>query len=184
MVRFLRKSLRRKFRTAGVNLFIVIFLLTIFIDGVPTLNLFHKRLKEWTDPWHDVTGLWQGDWSVFRAGDPVNTHLEVDIEYDNGQQVHWRSPDWGKLNTWQKLSEYRHTGYVGRLESASYSQVRPALISYLDRRLAPSSTAKRVKARITSHLYEIMPPEEGDYQPLPRFTAHWLFNTLHEEEHP
>lgn len=184
MVRFLRRSLLAKFRTAGVNLFIVIFLLTIFIDGVPTLNLFHKRLKEWTDPWHDVTGLWQGDWSVFAPVRRSNFHVEVEIEYDDGQRVHWRSPDWGELNVWERLEKFRFMNYVGRIESSQYAKARPALIRYLANELAATSANKLRSARMTSHRYEIMPMEDGDYQPLPKFRTHWLTTELYDEEQP
>ena len=44
----------------------------MLLDAVPQYTLLHGKLRDWTDPVLDVTGLWQGSWTLFApAGWPV-----------------------------------------------------------------------------------------------------------------
>lgn len=173
--------LLKRIRLVAVNVFIVAFLAVIVIDGFPTVHLLHTYAKVWIDPLIDVTGLWQGGWSVFAPQiDRQNHHVEVHIEYEDGSTAHWRSPHWSRLSALEKLRQFRVMEYTEQLNMRSNAAIRPHFARYLARELQPASGVAARSVTINYHYADIWPPVDGDYQPLPTHEGHWFVTPLYE----
>ncbi|MDA0659426.1 MAG: hypothetical protein O2931_13380 [Planctomycetota bacterium] len=174
-----------KCRAVLTNLFILSFLVLILIDGFPSVGLFHSRAKDWIDPIIDVTGIWQGGWSVFAPRiNRDNYHIEARIEYSKGHVADWRTPHWRDISVWENLCSYREMKFGEHLSQVEYTAIRPDFAQYLSRKFRPADDEGPAKVRIDNHYFNIWPPREGDEQPLPVQTGHWFVKTLYEGEVP
>ncbi|MFO0899587.1 MAG: hypothetical protein U0836_19335 [Pirellulales bacterium] len=171
-----------RLRTIAASVLILAVLALIFIDGIPARGLFHDRLRQRVNPLLYATGLYQGPWSVFTPRvDRENHHLELHIEYDNGESVDWRSPPWNDLSTLDKLTRFRELEYHERLFAASNRPVRAAFAHFMTKELQPTATAKPIRIVMTYHYSSTEPPAKGDHQLLPAASGHPNVITLYSE---
>ena len=102
----------RAFRLAR-SAIVAVVLCVMVIDALPRINRFHSDLKGWIDPAVDVTGTWQGSWNLYAPRpDTLNERLLAVVDYSDGTQQFWVSPDWreksavGRFVTFRQLEFY------------------------------------------------------------------------------
>lgn len=169
-------------RKIGANVFIVAFLLIIAIDGIPSLGLFHDRAKSAIDPILDITGIWQGGWSVFAPSvDKKNHRIDVRIEYSDGTTVQWSTPVWKELSALDKMLRFRELEFSEQLNPESNESIRPEFARYLSNQLRPSESVEPTHIVITYAVSRIALPLQGDHQPLPPRVESPLEEIIYEE---
>ena len=96
------------------------------------------QIYVWTSPILDATGTWTGPWLMFAPEpDRTNHRIRAEIEYHDGRQVVWRSPEWPELSCWRRFWLSRELEYVDALGGiADRSPEKLALWSVLADHLA------------------------------------------------
>ena len=174
-----------RLRTIVLSVAIAAFLALIAIDGLPSLGLFHDRARKVVEPWLRATGLFQGSWTIFTPRvDRENYHLEIQVDYDNGDTLIWRTPNWRELSTLDKLTHFREMEYSERLLGDSNRPVRAEFARFVADCLKPTASARPTRIAMTYHYSGTDFPAEGDHQPLPTPDEHPNVVNLYVEETP
>ena len=96
----------------SINAFIAIYLILIFIDGMPSFNSVHDKLKGPVDKVVDYMGVSQGPWGLFAPWvDKENVRVEALITYSDGSTELWNSPNWSKMGPVEKFRTFRQAEY-------------------------------------------------------------------------
>src|SRR5512135_636991 len=93
-----RCGVARENRRRYVNAFLVIWIAVLAIDAFRPINAAHRWLEDRVIDYPlDITGLWQGPWSLFRDVPRDNLRLSARIEFADGAIATWDSPDWASI---------------------------------------------------------------------------------------
>lgn len=156
------------------NLFIVIMLVIMLLDGMPSAGVMHDRAKQWIDPWLDASGLWQGHWALF-APDVLkrNARVSAELEDTNGISLHWQSPRFHDLSIFERFRAFREGEFFDNIRNNDFSGAWDSVASYLARTEFPADLAghKLMRVRLRRHWWdipapgqEIPPPDEQWHQ--------------------
>jgi hypothetical protein len=147
-------------RPVATNLFIAGLLCVLVIDALPPAGTWHQRLKDWIDPFTDVSGLWQGDWELF-APDVIkrSARMSADIECTHGVHLVWESPRLNTLPIVERFFRFRDGEYFDTIRNDASSGAWESLADYLARtevaRGAPGEHALSVQ--LWRHWWDVPP---------------------------
>lgn len=118
---------------ALISGFLLFHLVAIVCWSVPINSLLVTRIKDAVDPYMRDVGLAQG-WPLF-APDPalLNTYLEAEIRYRDGDGILWKFPvpsDYGYARRYFK-ERYRHWNDI--LSQDAFSPLWPDAARYIAR---------------------------------------------------
>ncbi len=150
------------------SLFLGAWLLLLFVDALPRTSLFHQRLKNWVDPFLDVTGLWQGTWQLFAPeADKIDIRVTAEIRYADGSTRSWKSPDWRDLSRWQRFVNFREMEYYDAVRRNQNSPAWASLADYLARTVPAEggSSIKPTKVTLARHWSLVPPLKDGLRRP-------------------
>lgn len=103
-----------------INVFLVAVLTIFLVDTAPLsqfevlapkfalpvvkelVDLRDVAIEELIDPYLTPVGLYQGVWSMFAGAPDQDSQYEVVIQYENGTETSWLSPDWSKMTWYEK----------------------------------------------------------------------------------
>ena len=144
-----------------INCFLIAFLLVMAIDSAPWVGTWHGELKQKLDPYLDATGLWQGGWALFApTPDMNNASVSAELNFADGEQVIYRSPEWRKLSAWERFVRFREAEFIDKIRSDANYCVLPSYSEYLHRTIS-HPTGKDLKATeviVSRHFVDIGPP--------------------------
>ena len=167
----------QQLRRFGANVVIVTFVIVIAIDAEPSTCTAHQRLKNALDPALDASGLWQESWRLFAPEtDSINTRVSARIQFVDGTEVQWESPDWPEMSSWQKFTHFRHMEYFDKLRNDESSAAWGPFAAYLARTVPAESgiTTAVAKIELTRHWVLVNEPQAD--QPLMKIggdSSHW-----------
>lgn len=147
--------------------------LLVLIDAMPQVGRIHRRLKRETDLVLDMTGLWQGSWTLYCPDpDRINTRLTAEILYSDGSRAHWQSLDWTRLSCWERLRTFRRQEYYDNIRFTSNRGAWESLARYLARTVpAPGDGGARpVEVKLSVRWAEIPPPDPAQWVPVGPYT--------------
>ena len=145
------------------NSFIVAFLLLVGIDAFPSRARAVESLRALIDPIMDVTGLWQGPWSLFAPQvDKENNWIEIRFFLSGtaAPRVE-RSPSWGELSCWQKFLRSREIEFYDRISNEDNSAAWPSYARYLRRRFEEANSGAIVEKIELRSLTSTLPRPQG-----------------------
>lgn len=148
------------------SLFLGGWLLLVCVDALPRTSLLHQRLKDWVDPFLDVTGLWQGTWQLFApAADKIDIRVTAEISYADGSSRWWESPDWRDMSSGQKFVHFRAMEYYDTVRRDENRAAWESLADYLARTVpaAGGSSVKPTKVKL-GRRWSLVPPVEVGLQ--------------------
>lgn len=144
-----------------INCFLIVWLLVLAIDAAPEVGDWHRGVKNNLDAFLDVTGLWQGGWTLF-APDPdkINVAVQADITFSDGRETTWRSPVWRSMSTWQRFLRFREAEFIDNVRRDGNSCVWPSFANYLGRNVShpDNPELKPTKIVLTRDWFLIPPP--------------------------
>ncbi|MES2920416.1 MAG: hypothetical protein V4819_02650 [Verrucomicrobiota bacterium] len=150
------------------SLFLGAWLLVLFVDALPRTSQFHQRLKDWVDPFLDVTGLWQGTWQLFAPNpDKIDIRMTAEITYADGSTRSWESPDWRDMSSGQKFVNFRAMEYFDNVRRNDNSAAWGSLADYLARTIpAPGGFSIRPTKVKLARCWSLVPPlKDGLHRP-------------------
>ena len=101
---------------------------TIAIDGLPHVHRFQSEAQATIDPVLDVTGFWQGAWTLFSPKpDSLNERLFATVDYADGTTASWSSPDWRSMSAFERFTSFRRLEYFDDVANGA----TPELFSHL-----------------------------------------------------
>jgi hypothetical protein len=164
------RSVARDNRRRYVNAFLVIWIAVLAIDAFRPINGAHRWLEDRVIDYPlDITGLWQGPWSLFREVPRDNLRLSARIEFADGATATWSSPDWARIAAPGKFVRAREMNYFRNILHAGQEPAWDGLAAYLARTVphpqgaaAPATTVTLLLSGAT-----IPPPEQGLVPALP-----------------
>ena len=163
-------------RRKTANLFIVIMLAIMLLDGMPSAGVMHDRAKQWIDPWLDASGLWQGHWALF-APDVLkrNARVSAELEDTNGISLHWQSPRFQELSIFERFRAFREGEFFDNIRNNDFTGARDSVASYLARTEFPADVAghKLMRVRLRRHWWDI--PAPGQQMPPPDEQWHQFY---------
>ena len=134
----------------------------MLLDAVPQYTLLHGKLRDWTDPVLDVTGLWQGSWTLFAPEpDHVNVRIGAVITWQNAEDTYWLQPDWHGMTPLGRARHFRQMSYYDNLVKWSNATAWAAFCQHL---------ANEQTARTDDKLTSITLFEQRDVIPPPSQT--------------
>jgi hypothetical protein len=149
----------------------------VVLDAAPRWGVA-RTLAERIDPVMDVTGLWQGPWTLFAPDvDKVNMRVSAQVVFLTGVKTVWRSPDWERMSAWERFESFRYQEYVDNIRSDDNAGAWIPLARHLARMLPSRTTGPVVKVTLTRLWAEIPPPEERflPARPYTEFTEKYEF---------
>jgi hypothetical protein len=163
----------------------------ILIDATPELGSAHTLLRVILDPVMDVSGLWQGSWQLFAPDvDKLNVRVEAEVVFSDGERTLWKSPDWPRLDAWQRFRLFRHQEYYDNIRLDQNRRAWRALALHLARTVRPESGSEAVAERVTlKRRWARIPNLEPGTLPLPAgphevFLDEYTFYTWTPETQP
>lgn len=155
-------------RRRYVNAFLVAWIAVLLIDGFRCrpIEKVHQRLKDRIDYALDVTGLWQGEWTLFAEVPRVNLRFSAQIEFADGATARWDSPDWRDTSAAHEFFAAREMNYYRYLLKAG-EPAFDGLAAYLARTV-PHPQGKPAAARAVTLFVQgaVMPPVDERRVPL------------------
>jgi hypothetical protein len=92
----------------------------MLLDAVPQYTLLHGKLRDWTDPVLDVTGLWQGSWELFApTPDHVNVRIGAMMTWQSADNTYWLQPDWHRMTPLERSRHFRQMSYYDSLAKSA-----------------------------------------------------------------
>lgn len=148
----------------ATNLFICALLFLFIVDAIPSFGAFQQRLKNWMDPALDISGLWQGEWTLFApAVIKRNARMSAEIGCSNGKILVWNSPALHKLPIPERFLAFREGEYFETIRNDSEAGAWESLADYLARTevalQAPGERAGWI--RLIRHWWDVPPPGSG-----------------------
>ncbi len=146
---------------AAADVVIVAYLVFCVIDAPPVVSPVQAGAKAALDPVLDVTGLWQESWRLF-APEPkkINRAVSARFVLDDGVTLEWRSPDWRRLNLFEKFFSVRRMKYYDQL---AMDANRAAWRTFALYRIAQIPTPARdrvVRVELWRHWRTTLPPDQ------------------------
>lgn len=158
------------FKKLVINCFIAAWLAVMFFDAAPETCDFHRTVKYKLGNYLDVVGLWQGRWNLFApAPDSVNGSITAEIEFADGEQVILKSPEWRKLNAWERFVTFREAEFIDGIRVDRNSPAWPTFAAYLQRTV-PHPTKPELKPTeifLIRDWVDIPPPNEFNIKEFP-----------------
>ena len=159
---------RPRMRRVATNLFICVLLFLMVADAMPSFGSFHQRIKEWIDPVLDITGLWQGDWTLF-APEVVkrNARMSAEILCTNGVTLLWNSPMLHELSIPERFLAFRDGEFFDTIRNDSESGAWESMADYLARTEVALALPDEspVSIRLYRHWWDV--PPAGSNRPRP-----------------
>ena len=184
----LRFKLPPRFRHWIVNAFLGVLLFFLVVDSLPTTSFAHGYLRNatWFRRPLNFVGVWQGSWNLFAPDvDRTNGHLEAYLIYTEGEEIHWRSPDWSKMAPAEKFLHVRHMKWMDQLANEENAAAWPEFAEYLidlHREEAPPGE-RVIRVELWRHWGEIPPPNpKQDHQPLSKSAPHDQAELFHMQD--
>ncbi len=162
-------SLSDRLKANTIACFVLLLCIAFTIDSMPPFCEAHKRAQTALDATLDRTGLWQGVWSLFSPEpDSRNTRLNATVQFSDGSQSYWSSPNWQQMNALQRAFLFRECEYFENIASGSNDALLPYLAQYIVRQSNPLSddNASPVCIQITRDIFDIPPPQQDKMLPL------------------
>jgi hypothetical protein len=145
----------------------------MLIDAVPQYTLLHGKLKEWTDPTLDVTGLWQGSWDLFApTPNHVNVRIGAQLVWKDEPESTWFQPDRHEMSPWSKAINFRRMSYFDGLSNGTHDLALGPFCRYLLAEQERETGGKLVSVTLFSERDEIPYPTE-EWRPVgspPRYS--------------
>ena len=157
-----------------VNCFLLVWLMVLFIDAAPQLGQWHLTLRGKLDAYLDVTGLWQGDWSLFAPNpDKINVSITANVTFVDGREVVWRSPDWRSMSAWQRFLSFREAEFIDNVRLDKFVDVWPDLANYLSRTIKhPEDPELKPTMIVLARQWVIIPkPNKDNLKQFPEVPA-------------
>lgn len=144
-----------------IDLLIVGLLGLFVLDMMPCTPTLVRRLMA---PLLNVTGLWQGTWTLFAPiPDSRNHRLRAVIDFTDGSSRVWNSPDWRVQSPRQRFVGHRESEFIEKIWEDDNSAAWPAFAQDLVSRellLMPSDAPpERV---VLSIIWGDIPPPHGE----------------------
>ncbi|MEY4484470.1 MAG: hypothetical protein RL693_1922 [Verrucomicrobiota bacterium] len=135
------------------------------IDGIPVVHPFHQRLKELTDPFFDMTGLWQGEWSLF-APEPIKVTQRTGVEmiFADGSTSVWESPHWETVGQCERFLGFRKAEFYDAMVTDGNQGAWPCFLDYILGKYGRQEGSRKevVKARLIRHIRMIPLPGHAE----------------------
>lgn len=162
-------SLSDRLHANAIACFVLLLCITLTIDSMPPFCEAHKRAQTALDATLDRTGLWQGVWSLFSPEpDAKNMRLNAVVQFSDGSQYYWSSPDWKHMSVLQRILLFRECEYFDNIAGGSNDALLPHLAQYIARQSTPlfDDNATPVCIQITRDIFDIPPPHQDRMLPL------------------
>jgi hypothetical protein len=160
----------------AINAFILIHLAVIVSLSIPPFFPFMTAISRLTTAYAWRTGLYQ-NWSMF-APDPmhVNTFVQAEITYRDGQTRIWTFPQMYELGYAERYAKERYRKYSNdNLRSESYAVLWPDAARYIARLNASPSNQPAV-VKLLYNWATIPPlPARGEAAQPEQFGRHLFF---------
>jgi len=146
----------------ATQIFIMTVLGVFVLDAIPAYWKPHRYLQAALDPIVDITGLWQGRWTLFAPVDKENTYLTARLYFDDGSVHFWRSPEWRAMSGWEKHVMFRQGEYFDSIRLNANQAAWPALADYLARTHGQQSNEGTLPTRVelTRHWCTVKAPPD------------------------
>lgn len=153
----------------AINIFIIFHLTTIFCWAVPLNTRLFAIVKPTIAPYMGWSGLAQG-WNLF-APNPLslNSRLEVEISYRDGQTGLWKFPrpqDFGYIKRYTMEREHKFS--FDSLQNDSFAILRPDAARYIARLNNVKRDNPPVTVTLVGYRSQIAPPGSGLPEPWKR----------------
>jgi hypothetical protein len=148
---------------AGRSIFIALFLALVIFDTMPFTP---QPLRLRIDLILDVTGWWQGTWSMFTPDpDNQNHRLKIVFAYSDLNTSEWASPEWGDQGVGERFRGSRWTEYFDNIISSQNSAARPAMLNYYVGLQQAGDPARRItRATLFMRTATIILPPVSDWR--------------------
>lgn len=166
----------------ATQVFIAALLCILLVSGLPTFFPAQGRLREWSDDFVDALGLWQGQWQLFAPEpDKINVRVRAYVQFADGADAVWTSPDWRRLSAWEKFRFFRQGEYFDGVRQNANRGAWPALARYVRTHVPhPKGLDVPVRRVILHRDYVVLPPPSDPLRPVSRpfplsdtYVFHW-----------
>lgn len=153
-----------------VDGFVVMLLVLFALDTMPCTP---QPVRQLIQPLLNVTGLWQGQWTLFApVPDSRNHHLRAEIRFADGTQRIWQTPTWRTQSPWQRFIGHRESEFLEKIWEDDNSRAWPAFAQDLVRRERSQMDSPPEPERvILSVLWSDIPPPAGQRWPVSKVDA-------------
>lgn len=157
-------------RSRLVDGFIACLLILFALDTLPCTP---QPVRHFIQPLLNITGLWQGTWTLFApVPDSRNHRLRADIRFVDGSHRIWQSPDPLTKSAGQRFVGHRESEYLEKIWEDGNSLAWPAFAQDLVRReRAQMTTSPEPERVVLSVLWNDILPPSGERWPLDRGAA-------------
>ena len=148
-----------------VDAFIAGVLLLFVLDTLPCTP---GRVRDVLAPLLNVTGLWQGTWSLFAPiPDARNHRLRADLFYADGSHRVWNSPDWRSQTPWQRFRSHRESEFIENVWDEENSAAWQGFAEFLARQHsgAAATDERPVRVELSVRWGDVPPPDDGPSRP-------------------
>ena len=159
----------KKMKRIAINIFLVFHLAIIFCWAVPLNTGVVTRVRPLIARYMAWSGLAQG-WNLF-APNPLslNTRVEAEIAYRDGQTGVWRFPlpqNFGYLKRY--MMERQHKFSLDALQNNRFAPLRPDAARYIARLNNTNENDPPVSVTLVCYRSKIAPPGSGLPEPWTR----------------
>ena len=175
---------RPRWRKGLANALIAVIIATIAIDAMPQVTLFQSKAQEKIDVVLDVTGYWQGAWTLFAPNpDRLNERLYATVEFDDGRTATWSSPDWRAMTPLERFTSFRRLEYFDDVAGSATPELFGRLADFIVTEVAPPSpNAQPVRVTIDVSR-NVMENPQISFEPIDAYLDFGERTTLHVEEY-
>lgn len=154
-------------KRAATNFFICSLLFLFVVDSIPETSSFHKRLKVWSDPVLDVTGLWQNTWALFAPNSAKrNARVSVTVSDGKGRPRTWYSPNFPELSILDRFTAFRAGEFFETIRNDHASGAWPSVADYFRRTECPTATTSdEISVQLIRHWWDVPAPNSGQAKP-------------------
>jgi hypothetical protein len=162
-------SVIKKRRTQSFLIFI--FVVLEVIDVTPEFNKPIVWLRKQIDPILDLSGLWQGPWSLFAPDtDKINTRVSAEVLFSDGSISYWNSPEWVGMSATQRFLRFREAEYYDSIRNDSNSAGWPSFADWVIRNVVLGKENRfPVEITLFRHWNVIDPPSLTNFIPYGTF---------------
>lgn len=158
-----------QFKENTIACFVLLLCIALTVDSMPPFCEAHKRAQTALDATLDKTGLWQGVWTLFSPEpDSKNSRLNAVVQFSDGSQYYWSSPNWPLVPTVQRALLFRECEYFDNIANSSNNALLPYLAQHIAKQATPlfDDAATPVSIQITRDIFTIPPPQPDDMLPI------------------
>jgi len=150
-----------------VDGFVVVLLALFALDTMPCTP---QTIRGWIQPLLNVSGLWQGPWTLFApVPDSRNHRLRAEIRFVDGTQRIWQSPEWQTRSTSQRFVGHRESELLEKIWEDDNSPAWTAFTQDLVRReLSQMVSHPELERVVLTVIWSDVPPPSGERWTLTR----------------